>query len=276
MGRGEEFNHHAHENDKVLSDAMEALIAALCLDTHQNYSFLKEFITEHWIPIGLLPAVNYKEIESIIYNYELLAPERLEQVKEVFNNKYCTKKDLASILLLVLEESEVEIFAFILETVTMSQSFLNAALMVAIEHDAINEVKLLISHGASPNTVCKKYPYHSSPISALGLAHLREMSDKFISSTNSTAIAEFLISKGAHSRNQACGAVSINDEIAPELAKHLKGSCYIAAESYSGELFGNTGSRYSFFKILGLNKINSSNDPLTRKRANTKHELPDP
>jgi ribonuclease-3 len=44
MGVGEERNNSARENVKVLSDAMEALIGALWLDTNENYEFIKEFI----------------------------------------------------------------------------------------------------------------------------------------------------------------------------------------------------------------------------------------
>ncbi len=53
IGRGEELG-NVRENTKVLSDAYEALIGAIWVDTNNNYTFIKSFIRKHFKSIGLI------------------------------------------------------------------------------------------------------------------------------------------------------------------------------------------------------------------------------
>ena len=106
MGRGEEFNNHARENDKVLSDAMEALLGALWLDSGCDFNFLKSFVIKHWAHLGLIPIVQYEELITIILDFETPKEKRIKQFQEAFN-KIVEPNALNNIIEHVIDDPEM-------------------------------------------------------------------------------------------------------------------------------------------------------------------------
>lgn len=79
MGLGEEFYNQARNNEKVLSDATEALIGAIWLDSEHNYELMKQFIAVHFGPLGLCQLADSYELMEITYDID----DEEEQLKAV-------------------------------------------------------------------------------------------------------------------------------------------------------------------------------------------------
>jgi ribonuclease-3 len=193
MGQGEEKHNNARDNRKVLSDAMEALIGALWLDTKRDYSFLKNFIVEHWTPLGLLP-VDKSALIQTVSSAEISKEEKVAAIEKFFQ-KNDISADLADEFFNLAINDEIEIVKLALKK-KVTKTSLDKALIECIQHKDISKVALLLEHGANPNTVherrdedelCCSDPYTRS---ALQLAV--EYQDK-----NSIEIATRLLAAGA-------------------------------------------------------------------------------
>jgi ribonuclease-3 len=67
VGRGEEMQ-QIRQNTKALSDAVEAVLGAIFLDTNSDYNFIKNFIANHWASLGL-KRENQKTIDQLLEDY---------------------------------------------------------------------------------------------------------------------------------------------------------------------------------------------------------------
>lgn len=90
MGAGEEKN-NARDNVKVLSDALEALIGALWIDSENDYKFIKKFITEQFKLLGLID-FNETYRQGVIKNFARSFAAELAEVIMPFHGSesgYC-------------------------------------------------------------------------------------------------------------------------------------------------------------------------------------------
>lgn len=78
MGYGEEIHNNARENTKVLSDAVEALIGAIWIDSENDYSFIKRLISRQFKAIGLIDF--NQEYEDLIIKTAITA-----MTNDIFN-----------------------------------------------------------------------------------------------------------------------------------------------------------------------------------------------
>ena len=164
IGHGEELN-HARENTKVLSDAMEALLGALWLDTGKDYSFLRKFIAKNWACLGLH---DEKLIEIIRENPSI--SNRLAFIK-IFKN-YKKEDDITDILEVAIKEGfDLRILAIMLKNNSVERSVLIKSLIVTIEQGMKEKIELLLAHGANPNAIiCCYNAYRGWRLSVLQIA----------------------------------------------------------------------------------------------------------
>lgn len=78
MGIGEERNNRARENTKVLSDALEALIGAIWIDSENDYKFLRKFITQQFKVLNLLDFNKEYEEYTIKYASKVIVQEAMD------------------------------------------------------------------------------------------------------------------------------------------------------------------------------------------------------
>ncbi|KIE04898.1 hypothetical protein NF27_FD00010, partial [Candidatus Jidaibacter acanthamoeba] len=65
LNLGEYIIHNGQINDRILADAMEAIIGAIYLDSGENEALIKAFIIRHWEPLKLTPEVEaFKAIKE--------------------------------------------------------------------------------------------------------------------------------------------------------------------------------------------------------------------
>lgn len=149
MGRGEELNNNARDNDKVLSDATEALIGALWLDSNRNYGFLKDFIIEHWRLLGLMPTVHYRELAEIILDDKTPIAKRIEQFQEAFS-QFIDSQTLNSIIELAVDVPEL--FAIVL-TKPIEKNRLNEILAECVRLGRSMQVEMLLKKGSDATII---------------------------------------------------------------------------------------------------------------------------
>ncbi len=150
MGRGEELNNHARENDKVLSDAMEALLGALWLDSGCDYNLLKSFIIKHWAHLGLIPTVQYEELITIILDFETPKKKRIKQFQEAFD-KIVEPNALNNIIEHVIDDAEM--LAIVL-TKPIEKSRLTEMFVDCVQSGWSTQVGMLLKKGADAKAMC--------------------------------------------------------------------------------------------------------------------------
>jgi dsRNA-specific ribonuclease len=159
MGRGEE-SLGLRDDNKVLSDAMEALLGALWIDTHHNYAFMQQFIQTHWSALDLLPTVRYEQLIQILHHVDMPTYDKVAQLKQ-YLQQHLEVPILNQFLLALVahsgsgeEEALSEVVATVLEK-GVTQDALNTALTAQLS-DCWNcsppYVDLLLRHTADPNT----------------------------------------------------------------------------------------------------------------------------
>lgn len=150
MGRGEEMNNQARENNKVLSDAMEALLGALWLDSNRNYDLLKKFVLEYWGPLGLMPAEQYQDLTKIIFDYEMPKLKRIKQFQAVFN-KGVDVKTLEEIVESTMDEADL---LEIVLTKPIKETRLTEILVKCAQAGWAMQVSMLLKKGADATAMC--------------------------------------------------------------------------------------------------------------------------
>lgn len=128
MDQGEDRNNLIRTNIKALSDAMEALLGAVWIDSNRNYSLLRQIILAHWNPLGLLPFihdVSEFECDHIIKGNKVYFLTNVEREKR---------------RLLVMERP-------------CAKHILNNALVTALFSEDAELVEKLLQKGADPNFV---------------------------------------------------------------------------------------------------------------------------
>lgn len=166
MGRGEESNNQARENDKVLSDAMEALIGAIWLDSNRNYNILKNFIINHWGRLGLIPTVEYEELISIILDHKISKSKRIERFQEAFS-KMVEPQTIDSIIENTIGEPEL---LEIVLTKSIKKIRLNDMLIESVRSGWLTQVKMLLKKDADPTAMFDGEPLLQYAVTS----HLKE------------------------------------------------------------------------------------------------------
>lgn len=258
MGRGEEKHNLARENTKVLSDAMEALIGALWLDSKKDYSFLRNFIEKHWLSLGLIPA-SYRSLDIIIRDETITSSDRIEQFTVAFN-KPLKQEEIENIFELAINEcNELEIIEIILRTKRISQLLLDKALIISIEQDIAEQVKLLLDYGANPNAICQEYPGHNRSLSVLQIAILQ--AEDIGVYKDVPEIVELLLKYQANPNWQ--GSITINylDELMLEVASDIRATCFPEMD------YENFGGVSLFDLMEGLKK------PKQKKKSTQENKI---
>lgn len=151
MGRGEEMN-HSRSNDKVLSDAMEALLGALWLDTGRDYTFMRHFIQEHWSPLGLLPTATYEKLIHLLHDGDISEPEKIRQLG-LYLQQDLPPSILNPFLLELVDYTNDTVLIKVILDKGVNSSTLEQALTHCILSHSPQLVQLLLRYKANPNVV---------------------------------------------------------------------------------------------------------------------------
>lgn len=157
MDQGEEFN-LVRSNTKVLSDATEALIGAIWIDSGRDYNLLRKIIWQHWNLANELPELKLEEFNSFIdqrYSgtYSTLSDEDFQkEINCLFEKKYDQTLINQMLLYGEYEESTRSILKMVLSK-NPSALALNNALVNAILDSNILVLEQLLQHGADANLI---------------------------------------------------------------------------------------------------------------------------
>jgi len=181
IGYGEEIHNNVRYNDKVLSDAMEALLGALWLDSNRDYDFLKKFIIKHWECVGLPQPLKLEDLQLITMDYNASLTERIKRLKSCFK-KPIPQEILNAFLAGTAYQENEEILILTLsqkpDLLSINNAFINAILTGGCD----TEIAILLKHGADANFIyppenCAEWEYTELDnqytgrrISALGIA----------------------------------------------------------------------------------------------------------
>ncbi len=182
VGHGEEIHNDIRNNDKALSDAMEALLGALWLDSHRDYDFLKKFITKQWECVGLPQPVKLSDLDSIMVSYyHTPLPQRLNPLKACLKRPV-SQEVINAFLAETAFEDEGELLHLVLSH-EPSLSSINNAFINALIMGCDASIPILLEHGANANFIypperwdewkdcgLDTNPYAKRTISALNIA----------------------------------------------------------------------------------------------------------
>jgi dsRNA-specific ribonuclease len=193
MGRGEEFSNRARTNEKVLSDAVEALLGAMWLDSGHDYQLLRKFIEVHWKPLGLGKSTSAFKRFAIVEDNKIAQPYRarfkteqelhyifveLDDEAEIFEafQQWLAEQDAASSLVMAAgylyarhDTERPEYLKLLLEKVLLSQQDLDQLLVESFNfyepgydvdykgaYEQLASIELLLQYGADPNACIYK------------------------------------------------------------------------------------------------------------------------
>ena len=150
MDQGEELN-LVRVNTKVLSDATEALIGAIWIDSNRDYTLLRKIIWEQWNLVNELPLLTTKEFGDLLYS---LVPDEDYQKKIcLLFEKQCDQTLIDKLLLYhQYDDESLWILKTLLEKKPSKQS-LNNALINAILENNISVIQKLLEHDADSNFI---------------------------------------------------------------------------------------------------------------------------
>lgn len=168
MGKGEELNNQARTNEKVLSDAVEALLGAMWIDAGHDYKLLRQLIITYWKPLGLHPLINTSDLIDVFCN-------SLDEVEmfEIFRQwleQQDTDSELSGIatnyLFAGYDTERPECLKLLLAKNLLDQEQLDELLVASFNfYDPDDEIaekgsiekiastRLLLEYGANPNII---------------------------------------------------------------------------------------------------------------------------
>lgn len=149
MGRSE-IAHDITNTTKALSDAMEALIGALWLDSNKSFNILRAIVIRHWAPLGLVPTTSYRELVCACYGVDSEEEQRI-QLEACFKQEV-TQDTLDRVFIDIGYNYGPEIFAIFLAH-HPSQFALDTVLIFTVLEENTDKVQCLLEHGANANVV---------------------------------------------------------------------------------------------------------------------------
>jgi dsRNA-specific ribonuclease/ankyrin repeat protein len=168
MGKGEELNNRARTNEKVLSDAVEALLGAMWIDSGHDYKLLRQFIIIYWKPLGLHPLMSTSDLIKI-FNDSLDEVEIFEAFQQWLEQQVTASEfyRIATDYLFSSYDTErPECLRLLLAKDLLDQDQLDGLLAASFNFydpdDEIDEkgsteriasIRLLLEYGANANTI---------------------------------------------------------------------------------------------------------------------------
>lgn len=180
VGRGEEYI-RIRQDTKALSDAMEAVIGAMWLDSGHNFPVLQTFILRQWTFVSLLPEPShlFSDIQNLLWGLSesnSLTDDLSQQLVQKFNQGISA----ATLGELLKECLDYPALMPILLKQHPRQEDMNKALILSIvSNHTVDVVRRLLAHRADPNASGRddrfdgteyENPYHDKTSSALQLA----------------------------------------------------------------------------------------------------------
>lgn len=158
MDKGEEYNNYARTNTKILSDATEALLGALWIDSNRDYVLLRKIVIKLWGQLELLPPLDStSEISALIRDYELSSDECIRKVS-LLMERPVSQKIIDESLIYSVGSEKIEIQKILLSKGPSKLALQNALVNAIFAGDAVL-VEELLKNGADANFV---YPPEKS------------------------------------------------------------------------------------------------------------------
>jgi dsRNA-specific ribonuclease len=178
MGRGEALNNQARTNEKVLSDAVEALIGAMWVDSGRDYQKLKQFISVHWRTLGLQEVPSTYTLEASDISKELDAifidlndeAEILAAFRQWLGQQHTSASLVTAAYNYLLASHTLErpeCLKLLLNKHLLSQQNIDDMLVTSFDfyessydgkyaNEKLDSIELLLEYGANPNTASYK------------------------------------------------------------------------------------------------------------------------
>ena len=152
VGRGEEYL-RIRQDTKALSDAMEAVIGAMWLDSGHNFPLLQTFILQQWTFVSLLPEPSHllDDVQDLLWNLsesKSLTDNLSHQLVQKFRQGI-SAATLGELLKECLDYPEL--MPVLLKQHPRLEDLNKALILSVVSNNTVAVVQRLLAHRADPN-----------------------------------------------------------------------------------------------------------------------------